>query len=59
MEAFLSVFQTIWVCIVLASGAMVFQNQTNDLVITPIESMIEKVKAIAADPLKAAAEEDA
>jgi len=59
MEAFLSVFQTIWVCIVLASGAMVFTNQTNDLVISPIESMIEKVKAIAADPLKAAAEQDA
>jgi hypothetical protein len=38
---------------------MVFQNQTNDLVITPIESMIEKVSAISQDPLKAAAEEDA
>lgn len=59
MEAMLSIFQTIFVCIVLATGAMVFQNQTNDLVITPIESMIEKVKAISKDPLKAAAEEDA
>jgi hypothetical protein len=46
LEAVLSIFQTIFVCIVLATGAMVFQNQTNDLVITPIENMIDKVSAI-------------
>jgi|TARA_B110001469_G_C9576243_1_gene285764 hypothetical protein len=46
------------VCFVLGSGAMLFSKLTTDLVITPIENMIKKVKAITKDPLKAAQDEE-
>ena len=43
---------------VLAFGALTFQNETNTLVIIPIETMIEKVKKISKNPLEAAQEEE-
>jgi len=46
------------VCIVLSSGAAIFSKYTTDLVITPIETMIEKVNNITKDPLKAAHDEE-
>ena len=46
------------VCIVLASGAMIFSKLTTDLVISPIEDMIVKVNNITKDPLKAAHDEE-
>ena len=46
------------VCIVLASGAMIFSKITTDLVISPIEDMIVKVNNITKDPLKAAHDEE-
>jgi hypothetical protein len=46
------------VCIVLASGAMIFSKLTTDLVISPIEDMIVKVNNITNDPLKAAHDEE-
>jgi hypothetical protein len=42
------------VCFVLASGAMFFSKDANDLVIQPIEAMIQKVNRIAKNPLEAA-----
>jgi len=55
----LGIATTFLVCIVLASGAMILTKITSDLVITPIENMITKVRRIAENPLKAAhAEED-
>ena len=39
-SAILSLFTTLLVCIVLASGAMLFSKITTDLVITPIEDMV-------------------
>jgi hypothetical protein len=46
------------VCIVLSSGAAIFSKLTTDLVIHPIETMIEKVNNITKDPLKAAHDEE-
>ena len=43
---------------VLASGALIFSKMTTDLVISPIEQMIEKVNNITKDPLKAAHDEE-
>lgn len=37
---------------------MIFSKMTTDLVITPIETMIEKVNNITKDPLKAAQDEE-
>lgn len=58
LQAYLGIATTILVCIVLASGAMIFSKMTNDLVISPIELMIEKVNNITKDPLKAAHDEE-
>jgi hypothetical protein len=43
---------------VLSAGAGIFSKLTTDLVITPIETMIEKVNNITKDPLKAAYDEE-
>jgi len=40
--------------LVLAGGSLQITQTFNDLVINPLESMINKVKRIAEDPLKAA-----
>jgi hypothetical protein len=50
--------QTLLVITVLAVGSLVLTKITIDLVITPIEIMMEKVKRISENPLKAAAEEE-
>jgi hypothetical protein len=42
----------------LASGALLFSNTAQDLVITPIEMMITKVNRISSNPLLAAQEEE-
>lgn len=54
LQAALSIVVTFVVCIILASGSMILNKITSDLVITPIENMIEKVRRISENPLKAA-----
>lgn len=51
LQAGLSLMQTIVVCIILTAGALMFQKITSDLVIKPIEHMIERVNHISKDPL--------
>ncbi len=57
LEAALSLAWTVFICFVLAGGALMFSWDTDVLVIYPIENMIWKVKDIAANPLNAAKEE--
>ncbi|CAK60438.1 unnamed protein product (macronuclear) [Paramecium tetraurelia] len=52
-NAILSIFQTIFVCIVLAGSAVLFNKDVNELVIDPIERMMEKIELIAQNPLEA------
>lgn len=54
----LGIARTIFVCLILAIGAMIFIKISNDLVIGPIEDMIQKIKLIAKNPLEAAHEEE-
>ena len=54
LGAWLSIGRTIFICIVLTYGALMFSNDANSLVLAPIESMVEKVKRIAKNPLEAA-----
>ena len=54
LDAGLGICRTIFICFVLAGGALFFSKDTNELVIMPIEKMIEKVKKIAKNPLEAA-----
>jgi|688.fasta_scaffold88811_4 hypothetical protein len=46
------------VCLILGFGSLILSKITLDLVITPIETMMDKVKRISENPLKAAAEEE-
>ena len=57
-ESGLSIARTCFICFVLAGGALLFSNDTNKLVIIPIEKMIDKVMSIAKNPLEAAQEEE-
>ena len=50
-SAALSFGSTIFVCIVLTAGALLFSKDANDLALGPIERMRDKVIAIANDPL--------
>ena len=58
LTAGLGICRTIFVCFVLAAGALFFSKDANDLVISPIEAMIQKVNRIARNPLEAAQEEE-
>ena len=50
-EAMISLFKTIFVCIVLGLGAMMFSSDANSIALHPIEKMIIKVNQIAANPM--------
>lgn len=54
LNAILSIIRTIFVSIVLASGAIYFSSDVEKLVLQPIESMMKKVRRIAENPLEAA-----
>ena len=58
LSAVLGICQTIGVCIILSLGAYLFTNLTSNMVIDPIEKMMERVKHITADPLSAVHEEE-
>ena len=60
VDAILGIVLTFVICIVLASGSLLLSKVTQDLVLTPIEHMINKVKNITTNPIEAAqqAEED-
>ena len=58
LSAVLGICQTIGVCIILSLGAYLFTNLTSNMVIDPIEKMMERVKHITNDPLSAVHEEE-
>ncbi len=58
LNAGLGIARTFFVCFVLSAGALYFSKDANDLVIAPIEAMIQKVNRIAKNPLEAAQEEE-
>ena len=51
LSALLSIIQTIYICIILALGAVYFSNDAERLVIKPIEAILIKVKKIAKNPI--------
>ena len=58
LSAICGLCQTFGVCIILFFGAYFFSKITSDLVIDPIEAMIERVNTITKDPLSAVHEEE-
>jgi len=59
MNSLLSIIRTVFVIVVLTIGALYFSKDANDLVLTPIEKMVNKVKEIGKNPLRAAEMEEA
>jgi len=43
---------TIFTCIVLTVGSLMFSNDTQKIVITPITKMVSIIKTLADDPLQ-------
>ena len=58
IKATLGIIQTFGICVILSCGAYFFSKITTELVIEPIENMIERVKHITSDPLSAIHEEE-
>ena len=54
----MSIINTLFVCFILAGGTLIFSSHCNELVISPIELMIQKVTRISENPLIAAQEEE-
>ena len=50
-EALLGIFLTIFVIVLLGVGTMTFSRDVNNLVIIPIEKMVQLVREISANPL--------
>ena len=49
----LNIFRTVFICIALALGSIYFSKDSEELIIKPIEKMIEKIKIIARNPIAA------
>ena len=58
LKAILSIMNTLFVCVILVMGTLIFASHCNALVINPVEQMIQKVSRIAENPLAAAQEEE-
>lgn len=58
LDAKLGIATTLIVCIVLGAGAWYFSKITSELVIDPIENMIDKINKITENPLLAAEKEE-
>jgi len=53
LEAGLSIMQTIFICFCVGLGAVAFSKDANELLLNPIERMIEKMETIKDNPLEA------
>jgi hypothetical protein len=51
-QALLSISQTVFICLILGLGAMLFSRDAHNLVLLPIERMIKKVRDMSENPLQ-------
>jgi hypothetical protein len=56
-EAWTNIARTLFVCCVLSIASIYFMKDSQNLVVDPLERMIEKVKLMSSNPLAAATEE--
>ena len=57
IEAWTNIGRTLFVCTVLSMASIYFMKDSQNLVVDPLERMIEKVKLMSSNPLAAATEE--
>jgi len=50
-ESYLALLATAFICIILCVSTLFFSKDANNLVLKPVERMVEKVRTIANDPL--------
>ena len=53
LASLLNLFQTIFVCVALTFSSVLFENDANNLVLQPLEIMIEIVEKVSKDPIGA------
>lgn len=58
LQAGLSIARTVFVCVVLTVSSILFTKDAEDLVIGPIENMVDKIRKISQDPLRAIRKEE-
>ena len=51
-NSLLQFLTTIFTCVILTVGSLMFQNDTTNIVIRPITKMVSIIKTLADDPLK-------
>ena len=49
-QAWINILRTFFVCMVLTMGALWFSSDVNEIALSPLEKMIEKVNRIASNP---------
>lgn len=52
MDSMINILRTLLVCVLLAGSSFYFNKDATNLVLTPIERMLEKIKIIAKNPMK-------
>ena len=57
LQSTINIIRTIFLCIVLGVSSVYFTKDAQDMVLDPLERMIEKVKVIASNPMSAATDE--
>lgn len=57
-NALFNLARTIFTCLLLGGAAYLFSNNSNTLVIAPIESMVQKIKNISINPIEAMQENE-
>jgi class 3 adenylate cyclase len=58
LQAGINMLKTLFICIVLTTGSVMFSKDTNTIVLEPLENMIRTVKNISKNPLQAIQEEE-
>jgi class 3 adenylate cyclase len=53
INGILSVFKTVYICILLALAAFVFENDAKELILQPLEVIVEIVENVSKDPIAA------
>lgn len=57
LESTINILRTLFICIVLSIASFYFTKDAQELVLDPLERMIEKVKIISQNPMSAATDE--
>lgn len=58
IDSVINIMRTFLVCILLAGSSFYFNKDATNLVLTPIERMLEKIQIIAKNPMKLCGDSD-